>query len=482
MKFKITEILKQIAPARRSNFSQGYLQTLPRPHERTITAMVQRPPTRHTSENGKVVALNNSRESKEAVRPYFKASIEDAQWITSQSAPVQQLWIECQIAEHFGANDWREVKTTLEASTFRKAKTVLQKRGLFDFKAVPGISGKGRMTVAGWLVHNKHGYYNKQYWEVTLLPTEQPCDTQSNVALQGATLLPTERRCSVQSEVEPETLTRERFENSQLRVNHVSTTHQLPTKVVGGVVSIPSKETEESPLGGIPPTMRDGMPEEEVGNDSLRSTDEVPPPPPRGSEFMADSANLEVQHSLASLEDQAQAADEELRDLGGGNSSAAAPPLPANFPIQVGDTVTLDWSDSPFHGRTGKVHGVDVEASEADIGFDGLDFDATFPIGRLFRADPPTSPDQLPVGQLNDAASLTVSDNSNLVEEICAFALAHDCRIEDAEKEETQSFNSNQLEKVLSVFQRQIANWSCGRGATKTQRFQFALRLARFSS
>lgn len=33
--------------------------------------------------------------TKEPVRPHFKASIEDAQWVVSQSAPVQQLWIEC---------------------------------------------------------------------------------------------------------------------------------------------------------------------------------------------------------------------------------------------------------------------------------------------------------------------------------------------------------------------------------------------------
>ncbi len=442
-KLTITKIFKQIAPARRYQFLPGLFANYS-PAESGATAMVQR----HPDEGKKVVALK-SREPKEAVRPHFKASIEDAQWAALQSAPVQQLWIECQIAEHFGANDWREVKTTLEASTFRKAKAVLQKRGLFDFKAISGTSGKGRMTVAGWLVHNKHGYYNKHYWEVTLLPTEQPCDTQSDVALQGATLLPTERRCSVQSEVKAETLASKEVENFQPRVNYVSTTHQLPTKVVGGVVSIPSKETEESPLGGIPPTMQDGMPEKEVSD-----------------------------HPLASLEGQTEAAGKEAKNLGWGNLSAAVPPPPANFPIQVGDMVSLDWPDSPFHGRTGKVSGVDVDASEADIGFDGLAFEATFPISRLLQASPPAPPDQLLVSQPN-AASLTAADNANLVTKICDVALAHDCRLEDFDKEAMEELSSKVLEKVLEIFQSKIAQHSCFSKVTKRDRFLFALNMGR---
>jgi len=51
---------------------------------------------------------------------------------------------------------------------------------------------------------------------------------------------------------------------------------------------------------------------------------------------------------LASLEDQAEAAaGREPRDSGWGILSAA-PPLSACFPIQAGDTATLDWPDSPF--------------------------------------------------------------------------------------------------------------------------------------
>lgn len=81
----------------------------------------------------------------------------------------------------------------------------------------------------------------------------------------------------------------------------------------------------------------------------------------------------------------------------------------------------------------------------------------------------------------NDAASLTASDNSNLVGEICDFALTHDCRLEDSDKEEMGKLNSKQLEKVLEVFQKQIAQHSCFSKTTKRDRFLFALSMGRHS-
>ncbi len=431
--------------------------------------MVQRPQTQQVA--GKIVQLK----PKESVRPHSKVPHTDLDWVLTQSSRIIRLFIESWRCESFGGQ-WRPLKSTLRGSHLRTAQKVLENAGLFKYEPIHELTKTSRHTVTGYKCQNLHGYYSS-YWD-DVDPNRGDVDpNRGDVDPNRGDVDPNRGDVDPnRAKEQPKTTAGTEFEISQPRLNHVSTTPQLPTKVVGGGSSFP-QETKEPPLGGALPTSG-GKPEEEE-NDSLRSTDEVPPPPPRGSEFRADSANLEVEHSLASLKDETQAASEEPEDLGGGNFSAAAPLLPANFPIQVGDVVCLDWPGSPFDGRIGSVHGVDVEASEADIGFDGMDSDATFPIARLFHADPPASPDQLLAGQLNDAASLTASDNSNLVEEICAFALAHDCRIEDAEKEEMQSFNSNELENLLSDFQKQIAKWSCGRGATKRQRFQFALTLAR---
>ena len=403
--------------------------------------MVQRP-TQQTS--GKVVDLKPK--PKEAVRPHIKVSIEDINWLRLQPPCIQQLWLDCAAVEQFGCQQ-RELKSSLSSKSFRLAKAALQEQGLFHFEATTEVSPSGRSRIISWKVENLHGYYLKRFWEVLPASGEVLPPERENLPASGE-VLPPERENLPDVAAEIPTMTE--VENFQPRLNYMPTTHQLPTKVVGGVV-IPSQETEP-PLGGAP-TMRDGMPEEEK---------EV------------------SDRSLASLEDQAEAAGREPRDLGGGNFSAA-PPLSANFPIQVGDTVTLDWPDSPFHGRIGTVQCVDIEVRAVDIRFNGLAFDATLPIGRLFRADPPASPDQLLAGQLNDAASLTASDNSNLVGEICDFALTHDCRLEDSDKEEMGKLNSKQLEKVLEVFQKQIAQHSCFSKTTKRDRFLFALSMGRHS-
>lgn len=66
-----------------------------------------------------------------------------------------------------------------------------------------------------------------------------------------------------------------------------------------------------------------------------------------------------------------------------------------------------------------------------------------------------------------------------MLEKIYKFAATHDYRIEDAEKDEMQTFKPSQLEKLLETFQRKLAEWSYGDKISRSQRFQFALRLGR---
>ncbi len=443
--------------------------------------MVQRPLSRQPDAE-KVVDLK----LKEAVRPHVKMSLEDINWIRAQPPCVQQLWLDCVAVEQFGGQQ-RILESSLCDRFFRRAKTALEERKLFRFEPITQLSPAGRLKITGWKVENLHGYYNKQYWEFS--PS-----SEQNVRMRGTKCSPHPNKMFLSSEqnvplirtkcsdVEPKTLAGSAVENSQLRLNHSPTTPQPPTKVVGGGiggVGIP-KETEESPLGGIPPT-RLGMPEEQEESDSL-TLNLNPPPPPAigGSEFRADSANVEINHSLASLVDQAEVAGEDEKPLGEDQLSAV-PPLPVNFPIQVGDTVTLDWPDSPFHGRSGIVQGVDLFAGEADIRFDGMDFDATFPIARLFHADPAASSDEL-MNQPDDASPITACDNSESIAAICDFALAQDFKLEDSDKKAMIKLSPEQLEKTLEVFEKRIAQHSCFSTTTKRDLFWFALKMGQHSS
>jgi len=105
-----------------------------------------------------------SKNSKPQVKPHCKASIEDIDWIRSQSPCVQQLWLDCIAAEQFGGAE-HTLETNLSNNAFKKAKKALEEKGLFSFIDVFERKDSTRAKLSGHRVKNLHGYYNKAYWE-----------------------------------------------------------------------------------------------------------------------------------------------------------------------------------------------------------------------------------------------------------------------------------------------------------------------------
>ena len=69
---------------------------------------------------------------------------------------------------------------------------------------------------------------------------------------------------------------------------------------------------------------------------------------------------------------------------------------------------------------------------------------------------------------------------SKLVEQICQLAIANNCRLEEAEKTEMDTFTPKQLEVVLGDFQRQLTQHSYSGSHSMRQRFRFSLALGRY--
>ncbi len=203
--------------------------------------MVQR---QSSDQNRKVVDLK----PKEAIRPHIKVSIEDINWLRSQPPHIQQLWLDCAAADQFGCQQ-RELKTNLSKNFLPKAKSALEAQGLFKFERTYTTSKAGRAMATGWKVENLHGYYNKKYWEFSSHDSATSPSKRDVISLKEGCHLPLKGTSSPskrdvislkEGEETPETLAKREFENSQPRLNYMPTTHQLPTKVVGGVV-IPSR-------------------------------------------------------------------------------------------------------------------------------------------------------------------------------------------------------------------------------------------------
>lgn len=221
--------------------------------------------------SGKILELK----PKELVIPHLKVSLEDLNWVRSQPPCVQQLWLDCAAAEQFGSQQ-RKLETGLSKNSFPKAKAALEKQGLFKFERIYTTSRKGRAVATGWKIENLHGYYNKKYWES---PSENeatsPSKRDESAQKEGDIILVNGMNQHKKEDVlsqkmgeeTAETLTRTTFENSQPMVNHCSTTHQLPPKGVGGVVSITSEE-EEAPFKGVLPKT-EVMPEKEINIEPL---------------------------------------------------------------------------------------------------------------------------------------------------------------------------------------------------------------------
>jgi len=105
-----------------------------------------------------------SKNPKPQVKPHCKVSIEDIDWIRNQPPCVQQLWLDCIAAEQFGGAE-HTLETNLSHNAFKKAKKLLEEKGLFSFKEVFERKDSTRAKITGYRVKNLHGYYNKAYWE-----------------------------------------------------------------------------------------------------------------------------------------------------------------------------------------------------------------------------------------------------------------------------------------------------------------------------
>lgn len=165
--------------------------------------------------------------TKEPVQPHVKSPLEDINWIRSQLPCVKELWLDCVAVEQFGRQT-RRLETKLSRKSFQRAKAVLEEQGLFRFEPMFELSPSGRSKVTGWKVENLHGYYVKSYWEVsTLGQNDQP--GEHNDHLTGQNDQPSGNFYTGSS--------RKPIPCKDLNFpNHVSTTPQLPTKVVGGGV------------------------------------------------------------------------------------------------------------------------------------------------------------------------------------------------------------------------------------------------------
>ena len=380
--------------------------------------------TRTHKSAGKVIDLK----PKEAVRPHVKVSLEDINWVRSQPPCVQQLWLDCAAAEQFGSQQ-RALKTSLSKNAFFKAKSALEARGLFEFERIYSLSKAGRGIVVGWKVENLHGYYRKNYWELLSheMTTESHFVTAESHFVTAESHFVTAESHFVGEET-AKTLTTTKLENSQPSPNQVSTTHQPPTKVVGGVVSI--LKEEDLPQGATDcPTLTGGIGSDDKSESQLGA--EPPDPqtqslearlpggeilsPPKGDPPLVVNQGEEVSvqflkggteftesvNSLASLEVE-EAANEESKNLGEENFPSAPvqfetseieePPkvevtsiMSPSFP-QMGDKAVLDWPESLYHQKVGTIQAVHTESKEAEIRFDGMDCDLTFLTSRLLPA------------------------------------------------------------------------------------------------
>jgi len=68
------------------------------------------------------------------------------------------------VAEQFGGAA-HTLTTTLSHNSFKKARKILEDKGLFSFTEVFERKGSKRARIVGYKVKNLHGYYNKGFWE-----------------------------------------------------------------------------------------------------------------------------------------------------------------------------------------------------------------------------------------------------------------------------------------------------------------------------
>lgn len=112
-----------------------------------------------------VISIDRHRRNKVSTkynRPHCIIPVEDLQWVINQAKTVQILWNECWASDQYGSR-WMKLTTSLGDKTFRLARQILYKAGLFQFKRETCIDDSRK--TAAWLVINLHGARRiKEFW------------------------------------------------------------------------------------------------------------------------------------------------------------------------------------------------------------------------------------------------------------------------------------------------------------------------------
>lgn len=110
---------------------------------------------------------------------------EDSEFIESQSSAVVKFWLQCWRCDPYG-NRWEILEHNLKPTSFKKAKKVLEKAGLFAFK--PDKSSSDKRKTERWYVMNFHGARSNSYWLSSKTEGKTPTDSVANLSDSVANL------------------------------------------------------------------------------------------------------------------------------------------------------------------------------------------------------------------------------------------------------------------------------------------------------
>lgn len=106
----------------------------------------------------------NNKEGKNSQPVKFcKVSTEHSLWLVMQEPCVLQLYHYAIIADQFG-DRFETLHHTLSPNSFKKAKKILEEKGLFEFQPVSGRLPSGKFGITGYRVKNLMGS-KSEYWK-----------------------------------------------------------------------------------------------------------------------------------------------------------------------------------------------------------------------------------------------------------------------------------------------------------------------------
>ncbi len=97
---------------------------------------------------------------------YSRIPISDLNWVTNQPSSVWKLFCCCWNSDRFGSR-WMELNHNLSLSSFRSARKILEKNGLFIFRKIQDYSD-ARVT-SRWEVKNLKGCRVATFWKTGIV-------------------------------------------------------------------------------------------------------------------------------------------------------------------------------------------------------------------------------------------------------------------------------------------------------------------------